>query len=710
MNIMNKLLLCIVLSLVMIHIMAQTESNSHSANQKTIILKTAASELTIQLLGKGAATVQWGDIRTMKIPELADEGEADWKKYSHIYSTRGIHVIKITGNGITGLDCARTKLTALDVSGNAALDFLNCSGNQLTALDVSNNIDLMYLLCNDNQLTTLDLSNNVKLTTLLCADNRLTALKVNKEAPLTQLMCQRNQLQATTLNALFETLIKNETDDNSVNTSDNPGSADCNAVIAEKKGWNVNNNFAAAPVKSTQKEVIANALSPVNVSKPNFSESSVKNEQKWNLTSTMTAELRDDGWLLIYTTSSSEAMPDFDQNNPVPWISVRNNIQSARVGDKVTTIGNFAFEDCSNLASISISHSVKSIGKEAFRNCTSLNIVSVDMEKPLRIPDNLFASVNMPKARLHVPTGTVKRYQSAKVWQNFGIIDGINLSTKEMKRRNTPPGVPDTGEFGHFFRNSVGEETMTWCIFLFSVMLFLMRITKKKGEPRQGISYIVSNTLFLTVSAMEIIYVLSTGSSMWFCTPSIVGWMWTIVNFFLLGGVVYNQVLYGKDVADDIFAKGNVEIDINLGILSWGGTFIGLIVFGIFFKAGIPWVFGILCVLQIIQCILIFRGYGNNWKGASFAVFAYLLGSTGIAATLTVLIGILIFAVLGLAVLWIVLKTTGQGSESSSSAPGKRGIGHCDTCRYYHGGGQYCEKGEKHVDHYTPACTEYIRD
>jgi hypothetical protein len=710
MKIMNKLLLCIALGVAMMHSTVQAEPNRHPANQTTIILKTAASELTIQLAGKGAATVQWGDIRTMKIPELAGEDGTFWNKYTHIYSAKGIHVIKITGEGITGLDCGKTKLTALDASGNDRLVYLDCSGNQLTELDVSNNVNLTYLICSGNKLTALDLSKNVKLKSLLCADNRLAALKVSKEAPLSHLMCQRNQLQTGTLNALFETLSRNKIDDNSVNTSDNPGSADCNVAIAESKGRNVDNNFAASPVESTPKEVIASAVPPVNLPKPDFGASSAKAAQKWNLTSTMTAELGDNGWLWINTSLDSEAMPDFDRNNPAPWASVRNSIQSVGIGNKVTTIGSHAFEDCSNLAYITIARSVKSIGKEAFRSCTGLNSVSVDMEKPLRIPDNLFASVNMPKARLDVPTGTVERYQSAKVWRDFGYIDGINLPASALKRRDTPPGVPDTGEFGRFFRNSVGEETMTWCIFLFSVMLFFMRIIKKKGEPRLGISYIVSNTLFLTVSAMEIIYVLSTGSSMWFCTPSMVGWLWTIVNFFLLGGVVYNQVLYGKDVVDDISANGNVEIDINLGILSWGASFIGLIVFGIFFKAGIPWVFRILGILQVIQCILIFRVYGKNWKSASFAVFAYLLGSAGIAAMLTVLIGILIFAAMGLAVLWLVLKTTGGGDGDRSSAPGERGIGHCDTCRYYHGGGQYCEKGEKHVDHYTPACTEYIRD
>ena len=46
------------------------------------------------------------------------------------------------------------------------------------------------------------------------------------------------------------------------------------------------------------------------------------------------------------------------------------------VKDNVGSIGDYAFQDCSNLTSITISDSVTSIGSEAFDNCSNLtNIV-----------------------------------------------------------------------------------------------------------------------------------------------------------------------------------------------------------------------------------------------------------------------------------------------------------------------------------------------
>lgn len=52
-------------------------------------------------------------------------------------------------------------------------------------------------------------------------------------------------------------------------------------------------------------------------------------------------------------------------------------IPSVYNGEKVTSIGDFAFYGCSNLTSISIPNSVTSIGKFAFYDCRSLTSISI---------------------------------------------------------------------------------------------------------------------------------------------------------------------------------------------------------------------------------------------------------------------------------------------------------------------------------------------
>ena len=215
------------------------------------------------------------------------------------------------------------------------------------------------------------------------------------------------------------------------------------------------------------------------------------------------------------------------------------------------------------------------------------------------------------------------------------------------------------------FINNIGKEKMALCILILSVILFLMRIVRKKDVPRQGAAYIISNTLFLTVCALDIFYIISVDDSIWFCVPDHVGWIWTVINFFLLGGIVYNQILYLFDVIDDVFSNGNAGCDLRLGLYGWGGGFVCALLCSFFYKEGLPWIFLVVGIMQIIQSVLIFRSYGKNIKGAFWGVFVYLLGTIGTVVIFMVFLGILIIIVIGFAVLWFALKLLG-GSDSKT--------------------------------------------
>ena len=102
---------------------------------------------------------------------------------------------------VTELSCSDNKLATLDVSKNTALTSLYCSGNQLAALDLSNNPALARLSCGNNALTALDVSKNTNLSNLSCAGNSLTTLDVSKNTALTKLECRNNSLTALDLSA-----------------------------------------------------------------------------------------------------------------------------------------------------------------------------------------------------------------------------------------------------------------------------------------------------------------------------------------------------------------------------------------------------------------------------------------------------------------------------------------------------------------------------
>ncbi|MGF7107739.1 leucine-rich repeat domain-containing protein [Treponema pedis] len=103
---------------------------------------------------------------------------------------------------ITELHCGSNQLTALDVQGLSALEWLDCSGNQLTALNVQGLTALQGLDCSDNQLTALNVQGLTALQGLGCGGNQLTALNVQGLTALQGLGCNGNQLTALNVQGL----------------------------------------------------------------------------------------------------------------------------------------------------------------------------------------------------------------------------------------------------------------------------------------------------------------------------------------------------------------------------------------------------------------------------------------------------------------------------------------------------------------------------
>ncbi len=90
----------------------------------------------------------------------------------------------------------------------------------------------------------------------------------------------------------------------------------------------------------------------------------------------LTWELTDNG---VLTISGSGAMANYDlhDNYPAPWLSHISSISILTISNAVTSIGNEAFYDCSNLTSVTIPNSVTTIGNEAFFYCSNLTSITI---------------------------------------------------------------------------------------------------------------------------------------------------------------------------------------------------------------------------------------------------------------------------------------------------------------------------------------------
>ncbi|MCR5479774.1 MAG: leucine-rich repeat domain-containing protein [Ruminococcus sp.] len=84
--------------------------------------------------------------------------------------------------------------------------------------------------------------------------------------------------------------------------------------------------------------------------------------------------LDDEGKLTITGTG---AMYDYTSYSNVPWYANRANITSVEITDSITSIGNYAFEECTGLTSVTLPDSLTSIGSYAFRHCTGLTSINI---------------------------------------------------------------------------------------------------------------------------------------------------------------------------------------------------------------------------------------------------------------------------------------------------------------------------------------------
>ena len=131
-----------------------------------------------------------------------------------------------------------------------------------------------------------------------------------------------------------------------------------------------------------------------------------------------------------------------DENTEIIELSIPNSVTSigfyafqncsgltsVTIPNSVTSIGYNAFRGCSGLTSVTIGNSVTSIENYAFSGCNSLTTVIAQMETPVNISSNVFP--NRANATLFVPQGCVDAYKAADYWKEFKNIEEMGSSYK----------------------------------------------------------------------------------------------------------------------------------------------------------------------------------------------------------------------------------------------------------------------------------------
>ena len=94
-----------------------------------------------------------------------------------------------------------------------------------------------------------------------------------------------------------------------------------------------------------------------------------------------------------------------------------SNLTTVTIPDSVTGIGGYAFYYCRKLIHITIPDSVTSIGYASFNGCTDLTSIVVEATTPPTLDSLAFNNTN--DCPIYVPSASVNAYKSATRWSSY---------------------------------------------------------------------------------------------------------------------------------------------------------------------------------------------------------------------------------------------------------------------------------------------------
>jgi len=98
-----------------------------------------------------------------------------------------------------------------------------------------------------------------------------------------------------------------------------------------------------------------------------------------------------------------------------------------RIPDEVTSIGNYAFGWCINIAAITIGESVALIGEGTFEECRNVTSLFCKAKNPPLVYESTFPNW-FRWISLYVPETAIGAYETARIWKDFSYVMSIEGS------------------------------------------------------------------------------------------------------------------------------------------------------------------------------------------------------------------------------------------------------------------------------------------
>ena len=127
---------------------------------------------------------------------------------------------------------------------------------------------------------------------------------------------------------------------------------------------------------------------------------------------------------LYYMVTDETAMTveliSYNTSKPTGTLTIPTTVSDGYDDYTVTSIGDYALENCSSLTCVAIPASVTNIGNGAFRYCSALKRVIVWGLTPPSVKSSSFTGTHSDLA-VYVPAENLEDYKAAEVWKDFNL-------------------------------------------------------------------------------------------------------------------------------------------------------------------------------------------------------------------------------------------------------------------------------------------------
>ncbi len=274
------------------------------------------------------------------------------------------------------------------------------------------------------------------------------------------------------------------------------------------------------------------------------------------------------------------------------------------------------------------------------------------------------------------------------------------VSMKYMQGPVAQPEVPKANKTAtrYFWDdfNIPKTDSPLWFYIMVALaaIVTVVQIASQEGDRYKYTKWLfyITSIVFLALSLSEIVYFLAfDGSKIWFCMPSQVGWLMTVVDYILFGILLYGQIMAFMSLIHASNYLGCRNSNISVGYYGWIAGIIALIVTAIFFKAYVNYVALAIIGVQTIQLIM-FVYYnikdGGGWLNLIFTIVLYTLGSIATIIALLHFLTLTIVVIIG----YIVLRAITSGNSRCCANCVTYDDGYCSYRRCNVSAGSCCNK------------------